>query len=1631
MQFFKLVLTSFFTALFILISFSLFAQTPEGVSYQAVLRNSAGLPMNTQSVSVRFTIHQNSVNGLSVFSEIHPSTTTVTNQFGLVNLKIGSVNTTDFPLINWALGTYFLQVEVDPGTGFEDLGATQLLSVPYALYAKTAGNGPQGLSSLIDTTSVAPLCPNGGYRVLAGLDLNGNSNLDAGEITSSFIVCNGMDGLSINWLGSTAPTTPSANDAYYNSADGVSYLYNATSSNWDTLSVNGANGTNGADGLSINWLGQYSTQPGTGSSNDAYYNSAEGISYIYNGTTTTWDTLVAGGSGSDNDWVVNGANMYLDPSVTGNVGVGTVNPNRKLTVFSNDTIVANFVGTNSEASAISIIGTNPSAKAGALFVVGSDTGIIAIDPSSNQFFVTNNTVGGNTLIFADSTTSLQGKIVASVAQDLIYNKSTRIYNETDSIFSFSNSGTIINVNQGRFYTDSLYVYGNNKDSLNWVLANDGFGQAIWKNPATFAGGGSSLWQSSAPDVYFNTGNVGIGTNTPSSPLTINTVGGAEIEFVGSSNASIETISQLDINSGGATMFNAGSIYLRTNFLDRLTILNNGYVGIGVSNPVVELDVNGETQTNDLRVLNNIYYNNNPDTNFVLMDDGTGTGHAVWQHPDSLGLVGGAFTSNGGSTVLNNVSDKVGIGTNSPQQLLTLSTLASTTLRLERASASAFDWEMNVDNLGFHLKGGADGTSGSLTDFVNVDGNGKMGLGITTPTQLLHLYGGTLRIDNGVKPYNLPAADGNTGGQVLTTDGLGNTAWQTPSAGSSMIDADGDTEINVEASPDQDVIHFSLGNSTGYTAAEYFTMIGPRLEVINSGNSVFIGAGAGANDDLSANQNTYIGYTSGLNSTTGNSNVGVGYQTLTSLVSGARNTASGYQALELTTGNDNTGIGYNALSLNLAGSKNTALGRSAGAQNTSGNNNVNIGMSAGASNTTGSDNLNLGYRSGFVNTGGSNNVTVGTEAGYNSTGSGNVFLGYQAGYSEVGNNHLYIANSNTTTPLIWGDFTANQLKFNAAVSIVDGTQGANKVLTSDAAGNASWQTLTGGTSLYTGSGSLASATTVNQGTNSLTFNSTQNYGFNITNHTANNHVLTVENITDGTPNYAGGSVGARIAVSAQNMDKTAVHGAVTGTGTGNQIGVWGAAEGVGSGFNRGINANARNSTNTNIAGDFIALGNTGTNYGLRVNIGGTQTATKYGLRIITTGSALGTKYGVYTQNEDHNYFSGNVGVGITSPLAKLHVTGGAILANWTNTSGTDANLTVLNTSGTSPGYTTGTLGSVSIVASPSAEDKIAIQGLAGGDAGNKYAIRGVSSGLGSNYGVYAGASGGTLNYAIEAVGTASGSSQAMGVYSTVNGTTTGNTYGVYGQNASSTTGIAYAGYFQNMNSTGSLIHGIRSDVNSSSGSNQYGVSTYMNTASAGTKYGIYSSVLGGTANWAAYFAAGDVYVQDKLVLPTGAGSGKVLTSDAAGNASWRTKEISFFAGGDTGGSQQSITQGTPTTLLFDASGTFLLNQGGGFNATNGRFTAPVKGVYHLDLNAVFAGGISGYFTVRLMHSSGDLITEETGFFDGVAQNWYSANLAATISLNSGDAVWIEVSNANSSMSLYLDRSSFSGHLVYAY
>lgn len=120
----------------------IWSQVPQAMTYKAVAKDDWGVALPNKTITLRFTILQGSGTGSTVYQETH---TTVTNKFGLMDVEIGKGTSVigSFDMIDWSIGIYYIQIEMDPngGTNFrlED-PAHQLLSVPYALFAESSGN---------------------------------------------------------------------------------------------------------------------------------------------------------------------------------------------------------------------------------------------------------------------------------------------------------------------------------------------------------------------------------------------------------------------------------------------------------------------------------------------------------------------------------------------------------------------------------------------------------------------------------------------------------------------------------------------------------------------------------------------------------------------------------------------------------------------------------------------------------------------------------------------------------------------------------------------------------------------------------------------------------------------------------------------------------------------------------------------------------------------------------------------------------------------------------------------------------------------------------------------------------------------------------------------------------------------------------------------------------------------------------------------------------------------------------------------------------------------------------------------------------------------------------------------------
>jgi hypothetical protein len=130
----------FFAALMLVSSAYIYGQSPQSFKYQTKAKDASGNNIVNKLVSFRMSIVQGTMSGPVSYKEIDTATT---NPFGLATLDIGygKVVSGNMAAINWSNGPYFIKIEFDPngGNNFTLMGISQMLSVPYALYAQTAG----------------------------------------------------------------------------------------------------------------------------------------------------------------------------------------------------------------------------------------------------------------------------------------------------------------------------------------------------------------------------------------------------------------------------------------------------------------------------------------------------------------------------------------------------------------------------------------------------------------------------------------------------------------------------------------------------------------------------------------------------------------------------------------------------------------------------------------------------------------------------------------------------------------------------------------------------------------------------------------------------------------------------------------------------------------------------------------------------------------------------------------------------------------------------------------------------------------------------------------------------------------------------------------------------------------------------------------------------------------------------------------------------------------------------------------------------------------------------------------------------------------------------------------------------
>jgi microcystin-dependent protein len=287
--------------LLLLATVSILAQTPEKMSYQAVLRDASNTLLTNQEVGMQISILQNTATSAAVYVETQTPTT---NLNGLVSLEIGTGSTSDsFASIDWSAGPYFIKIATDPngGSSYSITGTSQLMSVPFAMYAKTSGSsipGPQGEPGTNGTDGTQGIQGATGTPGAAGTNGTSGTKGDTGNVGEKGDTgAQGTQGIQ----GATGTSGAAGADG----ATGAAGTNGTQGIQGDTGSVgaDGAAGTNGKNGDKGD-TGDQGIQGETGATGGTGAQGEQG---------TTGTTGSAGENGANgNNWISN----ILNPSST-------------------------------------------------------------------------------------------------------------------------------------------------------------------------------------------------------------------------------------------------------------------------------------------------------------------------------------------------------------------------------------------------------------------------------------------------------------------------------------------------------------------------------------------------------------------------------------------------------------------------------------------------------------------------------------------------------------------------------------------------------------------------------------------------------------------------------------------------------------------------------------------------------------------------------------------------------------------------------------------------------------------------------------------------------------------------------------------------------------------------------------------------------------------------------------------------------------------------------------------------------------------------------------------------------------------------------------------------------------------
>ncbi len=1017
-----------------------FAQSPNAFKYQAVLRDLDGKVLANEDLSVEISLLQGSETGTAVLTEVFAVTT---NMYGLTNLEIGSVNPSGFGAIDWGNGPYFIKVSVDGDL----VGTSQLLSVPYALHAGTVDN------DMVDDADADAT------NELQDITLVGNQlTLSMGSTVT--LPGNDFDGEYSSLEGTPTKLSDFTNDPGFitNPDDADADPMNEL----QILSISG-NQLTLSDGNTV-------TIPASDFSGD--YSSLSGAP-----TKLTDFTNDAGFINNPNDADSNPVNEIQVISILGNK-ITLSNGGFVFLPAENDPLFTAW----DKSSGISISESQISDLNH--FTTADET-----DPDFNAW---DKTTG---IVVTESQISDLTHFTTADETDPDFNgwdKSTGIEITESQISDLTHFTSADETDPAWTAEKSNYYTTTQVEALPISTFDNDAGYVT-----SISAESDPVWAAEKGDYYTVTDVDALPISTFSNDEGYITAATAESDpvFVASPAGGIagsdisnwntayvwgdhSTVGYFDKSTDDSDDITEGS----TNLFDKTVSITGGGINVvtgiypNFTITATDLDVDNTNEIQDL----SLGIKTGTSQPIIISDGGTGVTIDVADNDDdsSNEFQSLSLGPKIGTSQPINISDGTGItidvADNDDDSSNEIQSLTGS-----GATLSGYGISLNLGGGSVILPNEADGS-------------------ITNEVQDLSLSGNTLSLTQDLTPVDISTATAvfaNTGKdttgiyhvnrQLLDVIDAADTAWW--GRKDILMDADKNTKVQVEKTPNDNIIRFDIDG------AERWRMQGARLEPVNTQNNTAVGVNSMIANTLGTNNSAFgyaamavntegqnnvaVGFNALLQNTEGKENTAIGAQALFSNTTGDENTANGYFALykneaeghtntavghlasfENTTGDYNvsvgaaallnstigdlnTAIGSSALVNNVEGSRNTAIGSEALSSNTNGSYNVAVGSEANFYNEEGNGNTSIGYQAGkgLVSNQKEHNVFIGYQAGFNTSvgDNDNIFIGYQAGYSEESSDKLFIENSSSATPLIYGEFDNDLLKINGTLELANG------------------------------------------------------------------------------------------------------------------------------------------------------------------------------------------------------------------------------------------------------------------------------------------------------------------------------------------------------------------------------------------------------------------------------------------------------------------------------------------------------------------------------------------------------------------------------------------------------------------